>query len=92
MRRYTLAGFATLGTRQSRVIEVAGESATVDAARSFAASPRTAAVVAPLEDYDDTPFQDATDPSISLTLADIELWKDGAYVKNYARPRPVEEV
>lgn len=45
-----------------------------------------------LEDYDDTPFQDATDPSISLTLADIELWKDGAYVKNYARPRPMEEV
>ena len=30
--------------------------------------------------------------STSLTLADIELWKDGAYVKNYARPRPVEEV
>ena len=48
--------------------------------------------VGSLEDYDDTPFQDATDPSISLTLADIELWKDGAYVKNYARPRPVEEV
>ena len=38
MRRYTLAGFATLGTRQSRVVEVAGESATVDATRSFAAA------------------------------------------------------
>ena len=49
MRRYTLAGFATLGTRQSRVVEVAGESATVDATRSFAAAPRTVAVVAPLE-------------------------------------------
>ena len=48
--------------------------------------------VGSLEDYDDTPFQDATDPSTSLTLADIELWKDGAYVKNYARPRPMEEV
>ena len=49
MRRYTLAGVATLGTRQSRAVEVAGESATVDATRSFAAAPRTAAVVAPLE-------------------------------------------
>jgi hypothetical protein len=49
MRRYTLAGFATLGTRQSRVVEVAGESATVDATRSFAAAPRTVAVEAPLE-------------------------------------------
>ena len=48
--------------------------------------------VGSLEDYDDTPFRDATDPSTSLTLADIELWKDGAYVKNYARPWPVEEV
>jgi len=49
MMRYTLAGFATLGTRQSRVVEVAGESATVDATRSFAATPRTVAVEAPLE-------------------------------------------
>jgi len=49
MRRYTLAGFATLGTLQSRTVEVAGESATVDATRSFAAAPRTAAVEAPLE-------------------------------------------
>lgn len=49
MRRYTLAGFATLGTRQSRAVEVAGESATVDATRSFAAAPRTVAVEAPLE-------------------------------------------
>ena len=49
MMRYTLAGFATLGTRQSRVVEVAGESATVDATRSFAAAPRTVAVEAPLE-------------------------------------------
>ena len=31
-------------------------------------------------------------PSTSLTLADIELWKDGTYVKNYTCPRPVEEV
>ena len=31
MMRYTLAGFATLGTRQSRAVEVAGESATVGA-------------------------------------------------------------
>ena len=44
MRRYTLAGFATLGTRQSRVVEVAGESATVDATRSFAAAARFAEV------------------------------------------------
>jgi len=49
MRRYTLAGFATPGTRQSRVVEVAGESATVDATRSFAAAPRTVAVEVPLE-------------------------------------------
>ena len=49
MRRYTLAGFATLGTRQSRTVEVAGESATVDATRSFAAAPRTVAVEDPLE-------------------------------------------
>ena len=44
MMRYTLAGFATLGTRQSRVVEVAGESATVDATRSFAAADRIAEV------------------------------------------------
>ena len=44
MRRYTLAGFATLGTRQSRDVEVAGESATVDATRSFAAAARVAEV------------------------------------------------
>jgi len=49
MMRYTLAGFATLGTRQSRAVEVAGERATVDATRSFAAAPRTVAVEAPLE-------------------------------------------
>ena len=49
MRRYTLAGFATLGTRQSRAVEVAGESVTVDATRTFAAAPRTVAVEAPLE-------------------------------------------
>lgn len=44
MRRYTLAGFATLGTRQSRAVEVAGESATVDATRTFAAADRVAEV------------------------------------------------
>ena len=44
MMRYTLAGFATLGTRQSRAVEVAGESATVDATRSFAAAARVAEV------------------------------------------------
>jgi len=49
MRRYTLAGFATLGTRQSRAVEVAGESATVDATRSFVAASRHAEVEAPLE-------------------------------------------
>ena len=49
MMRYTLAGYTSLGTRQSRVVEVAGESATVDATRSFAAAPRTVAVEAPLE-------------------------------------------
>ena len=49
MMRYTLAGYATLGTRQSRVVEVAGESATVDATRSFAAADRIAEVEAPLE-------------------------------------------
>jgi len=49
MMRYTLAGFTTPGTRQSRDVEVAGESATVDATRSFAAAPRTVAVEVPLE-------------------------------------------
>ena len=44
MRRYTLAGFATLGTRQSRTVEVAGGSATVDATRSFVAASRHAEV------------------------------------------------
>jgi len=44
MRRYTLAGFATLGTRQSRAVEVAGESATVDATRSFVAAARHGAI------------------------------------------------
>ena len=44
MMRYTLAGYATLGTRQSRVVEVAGESATVDATRTFAAADRIAEV------------------------------------------------
>lgn len=48
MRRYTLAGFATPGTRQSRAVEVAGESATVDATRSFVAASRHAEVEAPL--------------------------------------------
>ncbi len=49
MMRYTLAGFTTLGTLQSRAVEVAGESATVDATRSFAAADRIAEVEAPLE-------------------------------------------
>ena len=44
MRRYTLARFATLGTLQSRDVEVAGESATVDATRSFVAASRYAEV------------------------------------------------
>lgn len=63
MRRYTLAGFATLGTRQSRVVEVAGESATVDATRSFAAAPRTVAVEAPLEVLLDAQAYRVADPS-----------------------------
>lgn len=44
MRRYTLAGFATLGTRQSRAVGVAGESATVDVTRTFTAADRVAEV------------------------------------------------
>ncbi|QXM18646.1 hypothetical protein [Methanoculleus virus Blf4] len=44
MMRYTLARFTALGTRQSRAVEVAGESATVDATRSFAAAARVAEV------------------------------------------------
>ena len=47
MLRYTLAGFATLGTLQSRDVEVAGESATIDATRSFVAASRHAEVEAP---------------------------------------------
>ena len=44
MMRYTLAGYATLGTLQSRGVEVAGESATVDATRLFVAAARVAEV------------------------------------------------
>jgi len=47
MMRYTLAGFTPLGTRQSRAVAVAGESATVDATRSFVAASRHAEVEAP---------------------------------------------
>ena len=49
MRRYTISPFSGPGTRQSRVVEVAGESTTVDATRSFAAAPRTVAVEILLE-------------------------------------------
>ena len=63
MRRYTLAGFATLGTRQSRAVEVAGESVTVDATRTFAAAPRTVAVEAPLEVLLDAQAYRAAAPS-----------------------------
>ena len=69
MRRYTLAGFATLGTRQSRVVEVAGESATVDATRSFAAAPRTVAVEAPLEVLLDAQAYLAAAPSYLVPAA-----------------------
>jgi len=44
MRRYTLARFTALGTLQSRAVEVAGESATVDATRSFVAAARHGAI------------------------------------------------
>lgn len=46
MRRYTLAGFATPGTRQSRAVEVAGAAATLTATRDpLVAADRPAAVV-----------------------------------------------
>ena len=63
MRRYTLAGFATLGTRQSRVVEVAGESATVDATRSFVAASRHAEVEAPGSGAVDASAYRVADPS-----------------------------
>ena len=63
MRRYTLAGYATLGTRQSRVVEVAGESATVDATRSFVAASRHAEVEAPGSGAVDASAYRAADPS-----------------------------
>jgi len=47
MRRYTLARFTVPGTVQSRDVEVAGESATVDATRTFAAADRIAEVEVP---------------------------------------------
>lgn len=43
------------------------------------------------EDYDDQEIRIATDPAMTATLADIELWRDGAYVRNYSRPRPEGE-
>ncbi len=43
-RRFGLSRFSVPGTLQSRAVEVAGESATVDATRSFAAAPRFAEV------------------------------------------------
>ena len=63
MMRYTLAGFATLGTLQSRVVEVAGESATVDATRSFVAAPRAVTVEIPLEVLLDAQAYRVADPS-----------------------------
>ena len=63
MRRYTLAGFATLGTRQSRAVEVAGERATVDATRSFVAASRHAEVEAPGSGAVDASAYRAADPS-----------------------------
>ena len=44
MMRYTLAGFSCPGTLQSRAVTVTGESATVDATRTFAAADRLAAI------------------------------------------------
>ena len=49
MKRFTFSPFSCPGTLQSRVVEVAGESATVDATRSFVAASRHAEVEAPLE-------------------------------------------
>lgn len=63
MRRYTLAGFATLGTRQSRAVEVAGERATVDATRSFVAASRHAEVEAPGSGAVDASAYRVADPS-----------------------------
>ena len=63
MRRYTLAGFATLGTLQSRDVEVAGESATVDATRSFVATSRHAEVEAPGSGAVDASAYRVADPS-----------------------------
>jgi len=63
MRRFTISPFSCLGTRQSRVVEVAGESATVDATRSFAAAPRTVAVEIPLEVWLDAHAYLGTAPS-----------------------------
>jgi hypothetical protein len=48
-RRFGLSRFSCPGTLQSRTVEVAGESATVDATRSFAAAAGVAEVEAPLE-------------------------------------------
>jgi len=44
MFRTTLSRFSILGSLQSRAVEVAGESATVDATRSFVAAARHAEV------------------------------------------------
>ena len=63
MMRYTLAGFAALGTRQSRAVEVAGESATVDATRSFVAASRHAEVEAPGSGAVDASAYRVADPS-----------------------------
>jgi len=63
MRRYTLAGFATPGTLQSRAVGVAGESATVDVTRTFVAASRHAEVEAPGSGAVDASAYRVADPS-----------------------------
>ena len=63
MKRFTLSPFSCLGTLQSRAVEVAGESATVDATRSFAAAPRAVIVEIPLEVLLDAQAYRVADPS-----------------------------
>ncbi len=63
MRRYTLARFTVPGTIQSRDVEVAGESATVGATRSFVAASRHAEVEVPGSGAVDASAYRVADPS-----------------------------
>lgn len=62
MRRFTLSGFSALGTRQSRIVDVESDGATIDAVRTFSGS-REVAVTVPVTGVLDASAYRAADPS-----------------------------